>query len=384
MSRLPIFIVLTVFLLSSCQPSQTHKEMVDADSVVSVNDNSINKDSLSIVNQTARLIAGMTVDSSMPFYRHTLHPEWKAYSERAERVWKQFDSISQKYISFAKREFYPVADTFRTVFYPFSGPDFLFVNFFYPKADKIYMFGLEEPGSLPSLEKVPTDSIAPLLNIYKTAIEDVINISFFRTVDMKVELSNAHVDGTAPILMLFLVRSGKEVIAVNPVTLDQQGRFIPRNIKDKVENKAIEITYRNPGESKTRYIYYLSTNIADPSLKKNIPFYNFLKNLEPNIGGYIKSATYLMHKSYFSIVRNTVLNKTNVFLQDDSGIGFKYIKPEKWNTILYGSYSKPIPLFEEHFEQDLLDAFKTGNPKPLGFRIGYHPKSNLLLAIRKK
>ena len=98
---------------------------------------------------------------------------------------------------------------------------------------------------------------------------------------------------------------------------------------------------------------------------------------------FVKSATYLMHKSYFSIIRNTCLDKSAMILQDDSGIGFKFFKKDKWNIQLYGTYSKPIKLFEDFFEPDYLEAFKTEKVKPLHFRIGYSPKSNLLMAIKK-
>jgi len=72
-----------------------------------------------------------------------------------------------------------------------------------------------------------------------------------------------------------------------------------------------------------------------------------------------------------------------VILQDDSGIAFHYFDPLVWDIQLYGSYTKPIPLFEEFFEQDLYEAYQTRKVKKLNFRIGYHPQSNLLFAKRK-
>ena len=90
-----------------------------------------------------------------------------------------------------------------------------------------------------------------------------------------------------------------------------------------------------------------------------------------------------MHKSYFSIIRNTVLNKSTLILQDDSGIGYKFFDQTKWDITLYGTYEKPIDLFKEHFEPDLFEAFKK-NAKPLNYRIGYSVKSALLLAQKKQ
>jgi hypothetical protein len=90
-----------------------------------------------------------------------------------------------------------------------------------------------------------------------------------------------------------------------------------------------------------------------------------------------------MHKPYFSIIRNTCLEKSVLILQDDSGIGFKYFNKDKWIIKLYGTYDKPIKLFGDSFEPDYLEAFKTSHPQPLSFHIGYSPRSNLLIAIKK-
>ena len=67
----------------------------------------------------------------------------------------------------------------------------------------------------------------------------------------------------------------------------------------------------------------------------------------------VKSASYLMHNTYFSIVRNAVLSKSKAFFQDDSGIAYRYIDKTKWNVQLYGVYNGPIKMFANRFEKDL-------------------------------
>lgn len=89
-----------------------------------------------------------------------------------------------------------------------------------------------------------------------------------------------------------------------------------------------------------------------------------------------------MHKSYFSVIRNTVLNKSKLILQDASGIAYKYYNPAKWNISLYGTYVKPIEMFKDFYEPDLQEAFAKSS-KPIGFRYGYDKKSSLLLARLK-
>jgi hypothetical protein len=314
----------------------------------------------------------------------TQTPEWVEYSEESKNAWTRFDSIAAKYRAFSKEEIKSPYDTIKTLFYPFSGPDFLFANIMFPNVDKMVLIGLEGSGSAPHIDIASKDSLKEILGMYKVAIEEVIQQSFFHTIEMRTELNNKSIDGIAPIIMLFLARAGKEIVEVNPMYLDKSGELTKvSESQGKKQATAVEIKYRNKGESKIKSVSYLSTNLADGSLSQNVAFKNFLKNIDNNVVTFVKSATYLMHKSYFSIIRNTCLEKSALILQDDSGIGFKFFKKDKWNIQLYGTYSKPIKLFEDFFEPDYLEAFKKGNVKPLGFRIGYSPKSNLLMATKK-
>jgi hypothetical protein len=97
---------------------------------------------------------------------------------------------------------------------------------------------------------------------------------------------------------------------------------------------------------------------------------------------YIKSASYLMHKSYFSTIRNTILAKSIAILQDDSGIPYRFFNKSKWAIRLYGTYDGPIELFKDHMEEDLKAAYERG-AQPLTVRLGYGKQSNMLLATRK-
>lgn len=336
------------------------------------------------LNDIAKFVAGMPLDKSSELYELTETPEWTNYSEEAKTAWDKFNEVAAKYSAFQKSEIQPPYNTIKTLFYPFSGPDFLFANVMFPNVHDMILIGLEGPGSIPVIDSTVKDSLKTTLELYKVAIEDVIQLSFFRTIDMKNELGNKTIDGTTPIIMLFLVRSGKELVEVTPKVLNNDGELVNVNeLPKKKKPMAVEIKYRNPGEKQVRKVVYLSTNLADPSLSNDKAFMNFLRGLDNQMATFVKSATYLMHKSYFSIIRNTCLEKSLFILQDDSGIAYKFFDKDKWNITLYGTYSKPVPLFKDFFEQDYFDAFKKGSPKKLDFRIGYSQKSNLLVATKK-
>lgn len=328
----------------------------------------------------ARFIAGIPVDSSCSLYKLTQTPEWKKYSAESDSSWARFNRLSTKITNWRTTELPATNEEFETLFYPFGGPDYLFANIFFPKAKNYILIGLENPGAAPKFEALKKDELKGVLNLYKQAIEDVIQLSFFRTVDMKEELKTQAIDGTTPIIMLFLARAGKEIVSVTPTTLDNEGKMVSSTAKDRV---SVDIAFKNPEDSIVRHVYYLSTNVADPSLSQNTPFMKYFENIDPNSKSFIKSATYLMHKSYFSIIRNTVLKKSVMILQDDSGIAYKFYDKAKWDITLYGTYEKPIPLFKDFYEADLFDAYKKAS-KPVDFRYGYNRKSSFLLAQKKE
>ena len=95
-----------------------------------------------------------------------------------------------------------------------------------------------------------------------------------------------------------------------------------------------------------------------------------------------------MHKTYFSKIRNLVLERSNYLLQDDSGIAMRYFQKDKWHFTYYGTYRRPINLFAKQYQPELTIAYHdTLRPaRPLPFGTGYNWRqtdSNLLLAKRR-
>ena len=93
-----------------------------------------------------------------------------------------------------------------------------------------------------------------------------------------------------------------------------------------------------------------------------------------------------MHKPYFSTIRGVILKQSDVVVQDDSGIPYRFFHDNEWDVQLFGTYSEPIKLFSDWQQDDLKDAYAAPNIQPLGFGYGYRFKpdtSNLLLARRR-
>ena len=111
-------------------------------------------------NDISRYIAGMQATEG-----NTLKPElytdaWKNFAAGQDKKWAQLNENHFKPMhAFTEQELKATFGKNDTVFYPFSGPDFLHVTTFFPEAKVYYMLALEPPGSLPNLDTVNIDSL---------------------------------------------------------------------------------------------------------------------------------------------------------------------------------------------------------------------------------
>lgn len=337
------------------------------------------------LNNVARFIAAMPVEKGTELNLMTKSEVWGKYHNDANKQWSKFGKFTNNLKAWSATNLPAMKGDAQTLFYPFSGPDFLFADIFFPKAKNIIMIGLEPAGTTPVIDTSMKNNMKNVLEFYKIAIQDVISFSFFLTNNMKDEMTNQTINGTTPILMLFLARTGKQIIDVIPMNIGTDGRLTPAQyVKGKNDkHPVVVIKYKNANDNIIRTVTYVSGDLADPALKVNIALRRFLDNIDNNCVTFVKSASYLMHKPYFSTIRNTVMSKSRLILQDDSGIAYQAFTSDIWDISLHGSYSKPIRLFDNYYQPQLYEDAKA-KAKPMKFRIGYNIKSILILAEKKK
>ncbi len=343
------------------------------------------------LNSLADLMAGIA-DSNSVYREIQSSSDFKAFSQNFDKRWMNFDSTRLTNLrTFRDNELSHVVKTPATLFYPFSGPDILYAQTFFPEADRYVMIGLEPVGSLPRFKAENKDSMDIYYSKVNTSLNAILKFSFFRTQSMKNDLKNTEVDGTLHLLILFLKRTGNEFCSAKPVTVDSTGAVVYEESfaslkKKKTNTRGLELKFTDVNK-KPKTLYYFSLNAADGGLKSNQNFVNYLKNMG-TVNTYLKGASYLMHKSYFSIIRNVILEQSEQVIQDDSGISFHYFADSghTWDYTLYGQYTRPIPMFKEFYQKDLDSLYKQQGAKEIGFGIGYNFKdknSNLLIATKK-
>jgi len=384
-------------LLAGCSPEKEHqrakqvlKDSMPHDSikkVVAVPEVKTN-DSL---NAIAQLIAG-TYSTGEMYPDITGNKHYTDFSESFSKRWSDFDSARiVKLAEFREKELVKEINPESTLFYPFSGPDILYANLFFPAAEKFILIGLEPVGTLPDFKKAEGDSIKRYYNKLNSSLNAILKFSFFRTESMNKDLKNSEVDGTIHLLFLFLSRTGNGIVSAKPLTIDSLGnKMYVSSFEElkasKFKTKGVEILFKTP-DNRIKELNYYSLNVVDIALKDNIGFKTYLSNMK-GFNTYLKGASYLLHKTYFSAVRNVILNGASTIVQDDSGISYKYFVKSgvDWDYKLFGEYTKPISLFRNAYQKDLDSLYKQKGSTPLGFGIGYNFKdknSNLMIAKRK-
>jgi hypothetical protein len=242
-----------------------------------------------------------------------------------------------------------VARVSGTVYYMFSGPDFLYARTFFPNASTYILCGTEPVGSVPDITKMPPSYVSSDLSNVRQSLDTMLTTHYFITKDMRVDLTRGTISGTLPLLYVFLEKSGCTINAVN------------------FSGPSVQISFHSPS-GKSQTLYYFKTDLSNGG--GNGSFLAFCKSHAP-AASLLKSASYLMHSEGFSTIRNFILANSSLIVQDDSGIPFRAFDARRWNVKLFGVYDGTLPLFHEYYQVDLDNAYKKSKAGELGFAFGY-------------
>jgi hypothetical protein len=328
-------------------------------------------------DDTARFLAGMPPSAASPLTPLTQDPSWLRHAKFFDTAFGQLEQGQ-----LAKIRVWSAANLAAprpTMFYMFSGPDFIYADAFYPKASTYVLSALEPVGSIPDLTRLPRGGLGASLYQVERSLSSILSFSFFITKMMKTDLHASQLNGTLPLLYVFLARSGKTVRSVNLVTLDENGVEGPQTSSGKNLTQGVKIVFTDDAGEKT--LYYFSTDLSNGGVK-NSGFLKFCQGHAPG-GSLIKSASYLMHSSNFTTVRGFLLANSATIIQDDSGIPLENYNAKAWRFFPFGRYAGPIAEFPGRQQPDYADLFKRS--QPIDFGIGYRwrsHESNLLLSVR--
>jgi len=331
------------------------------------------------VDDTARFLAGMTPSEGSPLLPLTRDPAWQRHAKFFDNAFAQLEQRQLARVrTWADTN---LAAPKPTMFYMFSGPDFLYADAFYGKASTYVMAALEPPGSLPDLVRLPRGTVTSALANIEHSLSTIMNFSFFITKHMKTDLHAGQIGGTLPILFVFMERSGKSIKEVTPVTIPESGTVQTGGEGVRTNTpRGVRILFAGKdGVQKT--LYYFSTDLSNSGVKSS-GFLKFCQTLAPG-NSLIKSASYLLHSGNFTTVRDFLLANSATIIQDDSGIPLGNYNSKKWHFFPFGHYAGPISEFPGRYQQSYAELFRRA--QPMDFGIGYRWRthdSNLLLAVK--
>jgi hypothetical protein len=329
-------------------------------------------------NDVARFLAGLPVAEESPLAPLTKEKVWQEHARLLDAAWSRVEKDR-----LSKIRDWSVANLTKpqqTVLYMFSGPDFLYVNAFFPNRTTYVMSGLEPIGPIPSITPGLRNSYGVPLAGLRASVGTALNYSFFITKNMQRSLAQRSLRGVLPVLYLFLARAGKTITDVTLVAVDKEGEVVEAGTKDAAQG--VKITFTGQ-EGKVQTLYYFQTDLSNGGVARS----GFLKFCE-QLGVaeiFIKSASYLLHSGNFSTVRSFLLDRAATVVQDDSGIPVRFFSASEWKLQPFGRYVGPISIFAGQYQRGLSQLFRKMNPPRLEFGMGYRwrpHESNVLLASR--
>jgi hypothetical protein len=330
-------------------------------------------------DDTARFLAGMQPSANSPLAPLTSAPAWQRHARFFDNAFAELERHQlSKIHAWTDAN---LAAPRPTMFYMFSGPDFIYADAFYSKATTYVLGALEPTGPMPDLTRLPRGDVGPALSYVEQSLSSVLSFSFFITKKMKVDLHVGEISGTLPILYVFLARTGKTIRDVRLISLDASG-----GVHGATENagpnavRGALITFAG-SDGAERKLYYFSTDLSNSSARAS-GFLRFCTPLAPG-NSLVKSASYLMHAGNFSVVRDWLLANSSTIIQDDSGIPLASFDARKWRFFPFGRYEGPIAEFPGRYQESYAALFERA--QPLDFGIGYRwrtHESNLLLSVK--
>lgn len=317
---------------------------------------------------------------------------WAQHCKFIDSSWKRLEKkrlASMK--AWGRKEFEKPNNETKMVFYPFSGPDYLTANAFFPNADKYMMLGLEPVGKLPDLKKFKAGEALDYSNDFKKSLGDIFDKSYFITKKMLNDFQSQKVNGLLPVLAFFIRKSGNEILDVKYLVRYNQDSIseVSYDFKDN-DHKPFGVRVDFSQEGKTKSVYYFKYDVSDKQFNDTTVFYKFIDKNSANCITYIKSASYLLHANFMSNMRKLIIKNSTAVIQDDTGIPFKYFQEgDKFNIKLYGQYTKPVSDFPYlSLQKPLQEAFQKDSASvgKLPFHLGYHwgSKKDVIIYAKKK
>lgn len=386
-TKLFAFIAILGFLIASasCNNSTNNNKEKESEDVIVVEEvNPLDTFAYTNYNSVAKILAGKVPDDTTFLTQIIKSPKFEYHKSSFENIWNEHILELNKVTSWS-------ADNLNnedTVFYPFGGPDFNYLDAVFPNCKFSVLIGLEKAGKIPFSDSLSIANYDKILDMVTKTIVTNVGFSFFRTKSMKVDLAG-YLEGTLPIIMMFMSRHDMDIVNVNPIVINDQGKFeYPTPDEEwaysmeKDFQNSFEVIYKKSGEETYRKLIYLSMDVSDDEINEET-FSLMMQNYFKDQTTFLKAASYLLDRPQFLKIKQLILDNSNKIVTGPSGMQFRDFD-DSWDIKLYGNYIGPIRLFYDRQQPELKEAYKNGNPEKIDFLFDYTTGSPSLFVATKK
>jgi hypothetical protein len=286
---------------------------------------------------------------------------------QADGAWDIYQkTIGQPLSNFAAAQIAPKAGG--TVFYPFSGPDFVTVAHAFPNADRYVMVAMQAAGAPVTLATMSAQRSQGFQAKFMREWMKFSRLAFFRTDDLNEDQRDQFAPiGVTTILSTFALYMGFDVMDIYPIVYDDKtGDFIKSTTG---QWRSVRLVLSKAGKPVT--LDYVSLDLSDSSLSTNDPMRTWLAREAKN-PVLIKAASHLLQESYFSVMRDILVANATMVVQDETGLDYTYLT-QIGQADLYGGFLFPHELFNRKKQESLGKAYREStNTKPLPFAFSYN------------
>jgi len=370
----------------------------------------LNTEDKSYWNELSVYLAGLPMEENNRFMPLTELAYYKAYSKSMDKAWNKINQNYIRYVTEWSKEYMPEANKNNTALYPLSGADFINLYHFYPNSPRYIMIGLETPGYVNDPILFRPQELKNAFYTLDASLNQIAVQNYFTTILMAKKFSNKYFPGVSPVLLVFLKRLGFDIDDLQRIALTQDGNF--REISEKEVNdspeafQGIRIIFHSKGNSKLRELIFFKFFVNPSSADLSTIEGKFLSR-QKRLNLVLKSAIYLMHLEKYQSFINTIVAKSDMVVEDDSGIPIRNFPRAEWDIQVFGSYTRRLSIryvpkeanmfksekgnvrteSQKFTQEDLKKIYET-DARPLLFKYGYGGASsraarNNLILLRR-
>jgi len=324
--------------------------------------------------QVARALAGRPV-AAIAADPHK-GPTLAAHGQRIGRAWAAYEQrLGGPLQTWAAEALAPLPEG--TLFYPFSGPDFVTAHRLWPAATRYVFVAYQPCGRVPPLGRQDAAAFAKTLQWFREGIDGFAGLGFFVTTAMNDRLGTADegVEGNLGIMMAFAELEGYDVLDAQPIRVTEDGADVEPHPgpRDKAATwDSVRLHLRRRADGGRVLLDYVRVDLANFKLDKRANEKRWVDE-QCRFPTLLKAASFLLHRPGFSFLRDRLLARAPAILQDETGLPWRGVAAN-FEVKLFGRFEG----FHERFLQRSLDEealrkayHAPGAATALPFRLGY-------------